>query len=59
MIVLPDSDKGLLQDVPRYTPSGMPYVYGPGAPSPVLVMPIVRLDEDLVVKPRAGAKSAH
>jgi hypothetical protein len=56
MIALPEADKAILKDVGRYAPTGMPYVYGPGSPSPLLVMPIVRLDQDIVVRPQAGAK---
>ena len=58
MLVLPDGGKDALKDVGGYTSSGggAPYVYGPGAPSPLLIIPVAKPDEDIVIKKAADSK---
>jgi len=56
MLVLPDGDKNAMKDVGRYTPSGVPYVFGPGSPSPLLIIPVAKPDEDIITRMTAAAK---
>jgi hypothetical protein len=57
MLVLPDGGKDALKDVGKYTSSGgaAPYVYGPGAPSPLLIIPVAKPDEVIVTKKAAAS----
>jgi hypothetical protein len=50
--------KDALKDVGEYTSSGgaTPYVFGSGAPSPLLVIPLVKSDEVIVVKKGANSR---
>jgi hypothetical protein len=50
MLILPDGDKDALKDVGRYTPSGAPYLFGPSSPSPLLIIPVAKPDEDIVIR---------
>jgi hypothetical protein len=58
MLVLPDGSKDALKDVARYASGGTaaPYLYGPDAPSPLLIIPVTKPDEDIVVKKAFEAK---
>jgi hypothetical protein len=56
MLVLPDSDKDALKDVGQDTSSGMPYVRGPSAPSPLLVIPVAKPDEQIAVRKAPTSK---
>jgi hypothetical protein len=56
MLVLPDGEKDALKDVGRYTPSGEPYVVGPGSPSPLLIIPVAKPDEDIFMRTTAASK---
>jgi len=56
MLVLPDSDKDALKDVGQDTSSGAPYVRGPGSPSPLLVIPVAKPDEEIIIRTAAASK---
>jgi hypothetical protein len=56
MLVLPDSDKDALKDVGQDTSSGAPYVRGPSSPSPLLVIPVAKSDEEIIIRKAAASK---
>ena len=56
MLVRPDGEKDVLKDVGPYTSSGVPYVFGPGSPSPLLIIPVAKPDEDITIRKTAAAK---
>jgi hypothetical protein len=56
MLVLPDDDKGALNDVGQNTSSGMPYVRGRSSPSPLLIIPVAKPDEEIIVRKAAPGK---
>jgi hypothetical protein len=53
MLVLPDSNKDALKDVGQYTSSGAPYALGSSSPSPLLVIPVAKPDEEIIIR-KAG-----
>jgi hypothetical protein len=56
MLVLPDSDKDALKYVGQDTSSGAPYVRAPSSPSPLLVVPVAKPDEEIVIRRAAPSK---
>jgi hypothetical protein len=56
MLVLPDNDKDALKYIGQDTSSGMPYVRGPGSPSPLLIIPVANSDEEIVVRRAPASK---
>jgi hypothetical protein len=56
MIALPFGGKDALKDVGQNTASGFPYVRGPIAASPLLIIPVARSDEKLVTGKRPASK---
>src|SRR6266853_4471713 len=56
MLVLPDSDKDALKDVGQDTSSGVAYVRGPSSPSPLLVIPLAKPDEEIIIRKAARSK---
>jgi hypothetical protein len=56
MLALPDGDKDALKDVGQDTSSGLPYVRGPNSLSPLLVIPVARSDEEIIVRKTAPSK---
>jgi hypothetical protein len=56
MLVLPDSDRDALKDVGQDTLSGAPYVRGPSSPSPLLVIPVAKPDEEIIIRKSAASK---
>jgi hypothetical protein len=56
MLVLPDGDKDALKDVGQDTSSGLPYVRGPVSLSPLLVIPVAKSDEEIIVRKTAPSK---
>jgi hypothetical protein len=56
MLVLPDGDKDALKDVGQDTSSGLPYVRGPNSLSPLLVIPVAKSDEEIIVRKTAPSK---
>jgi hypothetical protein len=56
MLVLPDGDKDALKDVGQDTSTGTPYVRGPSSPSPLLIIPVVKADEEIVLRKAATSK---
>jgi hypothetical protein len=58
MLVLPDGGTDALKDVGEYISSGgaAPYLYGPGAPSPLLIIPVAKPDEVIVIKKAADSR---
>jgi hypothetical protein len=54
MVVLPDGDKDALKDVGQDTSTGTPYVRAPNSISPLLVIPVAKSDEKIIVR-KAGA----
>jgi hypothetical protein len=56
MLVHPDSDKDALKDVGQDTLSGAPYVRGPSSPNPLLVIPVAKSDEEIIIRKSAASK---
>ena len=56
MLVLPDSCKDALKDVGQDTSSGAPYVRGPNSASPLLVIPVAKADEEIIIRKAAASK---
>ena len=56
MLVLPDGGKDALKDVGPNTSSGVPYIYGPSSPSPLLIIPVAKPDEDIVIRKAPASK---
>ena len=56
MLVLPDGDKDALKDVGQDTSSGAPYVRGPSSPSPLLVIPVAKADEEIIIRKATASK---
>ena len=56
MLVLPDGDKDALKDVGQDTSTGTPYVRGPSSPSPLLIIPVAKADEEIVLRKAAASK---
>ncbi len=56
MLVLPDGDKDALKDIGQDTSSGAPYVRGPRSPSPLLVIPVAKAGEEIVIKKAPASK---
>jgi hypothetical protein len=56
MVVLPDGDKDALKDVGQDTSSGTPYVRAPNSISPLLVIPVAKSDEKLIIRKADAAK---
>ncbi|MGA2022038.1 MAG: hypothetical protein ABSH02_15715 [Candidatus Sulfotelmatobacter sp.] len=50
MLVLPAGDKDALKDVGQDTSSGMPYVRAPNSISPLLVIPVAKSDEKIIIR---------
>ena len=50
MVVLPDGDKDALKDVGQDTSTGMPYVRAPNSISPLLVIPVAKSDEKIIIR---------
>ena len=50
MVVLPDGDKDALKDVGQDTSTGTPYVRAPDSISPLLVIPVAKSDEKIIVR---------
>jgi hypothetical protein len=38
------------------TSSGAPYVRGPSSPSPLLVIPVAKSDEEIIIRKAAASK---
>jgi len=58
MLVLPDGDKDALKDVGQDTSTGLPYVRAPNSVSPLLVIPLARSDEKIIIR-KADAAPKH
>jgi hypothetical protein len=56
MLVLPDGDKDALKDVGQDTSTGLPYVRAPNSVSPLLVIPVARSDEKIIIRKVDAAK---
>jgi len=56
MLVQPDSDKDALKDEGQDTLSGAPYVRGSSSPSPLLVIPVAKPDEEIILRKSAASK---
>jgi hypothetical protein len=56
MLALPDGDQDALKDVGQDTSSGTPYVRGPNSLSPLLVIPVAKSDEEIVLRKAAASK---
>jgi hypothetical protein len=56
MLALPYGDKDALKDVGQDTSSGLPYVRGPNSPYPILVIPVAKSDEEIIVRKTAVGK---
>jgi hypothetical protein len=56
MLVLPDGDKNALKDIGQDTSSGFPYVRGPDSLSPLLIIPVAKPDEEIIIRKAAASK---
>lgn len=56
MLVLPDSEKDALKDVGQHTSSGAPYVWGPSSRSPLLIVPVAKPKEGIIIRTAASSK---
>ena len=56
MVVLPDGAKSALKDVGQDTSTGLPYVRAPDSVSPLLVIPVAKSDEKIIISKTNPAK---
>ena len=56
MLVLPDGDKNALKDIGQDTSSGFPYVREPDSLSPLLIIPVAKPDEEIIIRKAAASK---
>ena len=56
MIILPDSAKDALKDVGQDTSTGTPYVRAPNSISPLLVIPVAKPDEEIIIRKAVATK---
>jgi hypothetical protein len=56
MLVLPDSDKDALKGIGQDTSTGTPYVRAPNSISPLLVIPVAKPDEKIILGKAHPAK---
>jgi hypothetical protein len=56
MVVLPDGDKDALKYVGQDTSTGMPYVRAPNSISPLLVIPVAKSDEKIIIRKSDAAE---
>jgi hypothetical protein len=56
MVALPFADKDALKDVGQDTSSGLPYIRGPIATSPLLIIPVAKSDEKIITGRSAPSK---
>lgn len=56
MVVLPDGEKDALKDVGQDTSTGTPYVRAPNSFSPLLVIPVAKSDEQIIIRKVSTAK---
>jgi hypothetical protein len=56
MVALPFRDQDALKDVGQDTSSSLPYVRGPVATSPLLIIPVAKSNETLIRGKRVASK---